>query len=949
MTFNPLDSLENATSPGGGSSLPTNPSRPTNRMPTPDDSKISLEALKLARKSVSAKPKFSKPMPAPPGTKTAGSLSAAPSSFDQDSWKAQSDWHFARGEFGAALEASTKRLKRAEEQKASSAIAETLRDIGKITLGQGDFVKAAQIFNASFALYQRQSPVDENAQRLVLNYMLETETAFLTKEGFTEAKNVLKSPDIYQQRRAALGKMRKELKEKNNRKESTEKILKEFSGSIGRFVEAMIQEMYPLLGDPPCEFALIGLGSLARQEMSPYSDLEFALLIKEDTPANRNYFRKMVRWLEIKVIHLGETKINIIAGGRENPVPTGFSFDSGGNTPFGKESQIVLMQTPQKLAQLQSEKAYQEDMILSNVLKGTSLLVGSESLFQEYLREIKTIVQQPSSTPPYSIEEWRALDLLSGHLKQFQSRIDESKKENPHYNVKEELYRLPSFMIAVLGDYFGVDTSNTWDKLDALQERKILCAEGVAHLKEAMARALRLRIRCHLHYQREGDAAYHPAMLSKNKTEASLEGVYKLSESEIEDIIWIHRVIFPLERAFKQAFQTKSFAMLFRETFYEDTPKQQAQSLQKLGFYHKAEECYKKAIILNPHDSEAHLAYTKLLLDLERFSDAQLHVSEVFKRAAELQDYAIECEAYACQAAIYKELGKDREALAEQIKSWEIHREHLGDISAEVAEDLRDIGSTLVKMGQPEKAVGYVEEALNISKQIFSQRETIIGNYTLALGITWESLDVLQAIRHYQTALAIFTRLGEDFYKNKTQAFLAAAHHSMDNHKKSIELNKEVLAFHKELHRGITTDDYAMVLLAQALNFDALNQSTKAKAAIEEAVGIFKRIFGENNSYVASAYLAFCNHYIASDDLKNAFICAQKALNIQETILGHNHPDLVFPMKLIAMLHMRKREFLLAKEWYTRALELARKMPIQAKLDIPFMEAQLNELNEAKV
>src|SRR5690606_30548976 len=99
---------------------------------------------------------------------------------------------------------------------------------------------------------------------------------------------------------------------------------------------------------------------------------------------NLDYFRNMVQWLELQVIHLGETAIKILDHGYESPVMRGFSFDDGGNTPLGKQGYVELIKTPEELAQFQSERFYQEDLILSNVLRGADVIVGSESLYKKY-------------------------------------------------------------------------------------------------------------------------------------------------------------------------------------------------------------------------------------------------------------------------------------------------------------------------------------------------------------------------------------------------------------------------------------------------------------------------------------------------------------------------------------------------------------------------------------
>jgi hypothetical protein len=96
--------------------------------------------------------------------------------------------------------------------------------------------------------------------------------------------------------------------------------------------------------------------------MSPYSDLEFALLVQDSSPSNLNYFRMLVEWLELQVINLGETEIKILNNGSSSPTIRGFCFDDGGNTPLGKKGYIELIKTPQEMAELQSERFYAEDL-----------------------------------------------------------------------------------------------------------------------------------------------------------------------------------------------------------------------------------------------------------------------------------------------------------------------------------------------------------------------------------------------------------------------------------------------------------------------------------------------------------------------------------------------------------------------------------------------------------
>ena len=47
-----------------------------------------------------------------------------------------------------------------------------------------------------------------------------------------------------------------------------------------------------MAAEPPCSYAAVALGSMAKLEATPYSDLEFLLLIEEHTSETEAYFEK---------------------------------------------------------------------------------------------------------------------------------------------------------------------------------------------------------------------------------------------------------------------------------------------------------------------------------------------------------------------------------------------------------------------------------------------------------------------------------------------------------------------------------------------------------------------------------------------------------------------------------------------------------------------------------
>ena len=88
------------------------------------------------------------------------------------------------------------------------------------------------------------------------------------------------------------------------------------------------------------------MGSGGREEICPYSDLEFMILIRDKTQAP--YFKKLVTILEIQIASLGETqRFSFSFTCLEEPNTSGLHID---NSPTQEER---LIQTPDAMAQIQ--------------------------------------------------------------------------------------------------------------------------------------------------------------------------------------------------------------------------------------------------------------------------------------------------------------------------------------------------------------------------------------------------------------------------------------------------------------------------------------------------------------------------------------------------------------------------------------------------------------------
>ncbi|CAH1250926.1 Hypp8944 [Branchiostoma lanceolatum] len=417
--------------------------------------------------------------------------------------------------------------------------ADCLYRMGNVYVQRGKITKEGRKFTQAAALYNAAMARTEVNKDKVMKCLRETEQSFLKYIVNVDSKPSSFDRDIrhkekLQSMRTSVKSQLEAIDQQHNpyqydeddskmkaveveRAEAVKALFKSIAKDRQVFIQDLVSECIEVVGPPPCKYAFIGLGSQATELVTPYSDLEFAILIEEgryndDTP-EYEYFTNLTHYLHLKVINLGETILPAMAIPSLNDfqsedqakdwffdsiTPRGFAFDGfmpwASKTPFGRErtktkSSVSLIQTPAVLAMFQLLKSHMSEWHhLSDILRRVSFLVGEESLVNEYMDKLREITTDPPRA--------RFMSRLSAVVTLFDDRGHLSSLEptGQLLNVKKDIYRFPGIAIELLALCCQITAASTWNVIDIFKETELVQEENANHLLILTSISAELRI-----------------------------------------------------------------------------------------------------------------------------------------------------------------------------------------------------------------------------------------------------------------------------------------------------------------------------------------------------------------------------------------------------------------------------------------------------------------------
>lgn len=620
---------------------------------------------------------------------------------------------------------------------------------------------------------------------------------------------------------------------------------------IKGYIKILYEEAENTLGSPPCGYSLVGLGSMALGQMTPYSDLEFAILTENDEYEKNQdfriseYFKNLSYIVNFRVICLGETSLpssdyNLNLDHLATPA---INFDLGGKTPIGRLDGIkpyTLIQTVDKmLFYLKNEESKSEhiDKNLPYILETTTFIAGEQTIFDKYKKEANEFLSTKVLRTPQSHYEVRAIKALeygtiemdynrpvleqekytAGNLEAFSFKAQE--KRGQLFDVKQEIYRMPDRFIYNFGKLYNIIGNNSWNTIDQLVEKKIITYQAGQNLKQALSFAVSLRLETYIYYGYQKEQIDISVSTESNNLDMSTGragGAFQLSKDDLTEdgpLFKFYYSMIPLVQKLSEFCQkaselSQNQKRLFfsTEAFFETNIDIKYQIYTRIIHNVKSIELLRNSV-LNSKESKnfkESVQYVESLLklgNLFRESEDYTKALAYFYKALELGArflspiFPVVLSARQNIALVYNMQGESEKALKIFLDILPITVETNRSV-LEVATLCNNIGLAYADLNQHEKAIEYKKTALKLLESETSKNWPEIAKFHNNIGYSYRMLkEYDKALYHQNESLRI--RKNTLVPKHKDIAIsiesVAGTYLKMGNFHKGLELRLQAL------------------------------------------------------------------------------------------------------------------------------------------------------------
>ena len=451
-------------------------------------------------------------------------------------------------------------------------------------------MQAAALFNAAIVRKPANLQTIQKDLHALCTHVLKLGKAQNLNADLVETSKIL-GEKVKQMRKRALLKLEKApSKEAFANKQECEKAKVDFVQALqdqitDDYVELMKQISdygMTVMGEAPCPYSHIALGSLARKEVTPFSDFESIIVLKEGVQKSISYpnFLEFFRWFtviyQIVILNFGETIIpsvaipslnNFLEKGKDwffdVHTPRGISFDGlmphASKNPLGRQQKTkdkpwkteLIKPISFMLDYLQLENDLKNGYHLADILTTTRFVTGDQTLHNEFKLKLLQLGQE-GKTSSFN----RLLDIMKDDLESyavFDSLAIAHRKRN--FNTKRMVYRSSTIFISTLGKMHHLKSVSSFDIISELEEKEIITSEAARNLKFAIAVACDVRLRAYLENQAQSENLPLRLRGSNSSDHKNLDlGIENVLD--VDDALLYFKITFCLQKNIRAGYQT---------------------------------------------------------------------------------------------------------------------------------------------------------------------------------------------------------------------------------------------------------------------------------------------------------------------------------------------------------------------------------------------------------
>lgn len=778
---------------------------------------------------------------------------------------------------------------------------------------------------------------------------------------------------------------------------ASRKLFERIATTMEEFLARLYQESQEEIGTPPCNYTVIGLGSMALKQATPYSDLEFAILTENETykkssdPKIREYFKNLTHLVNFRIGNLGETIIPTSKYDIDmsHLVHRGVNLDLGGKTPLGridKDKPYDLVQTTDKMlyyVRNEKNKTSNMDKTLPYMLEKASYVYGQRELLTQYQQEVSIFLDEVDRSDSgkrfnYQVRAEKMLSEGIVEMDYFSSVVPQlkgdkkgnlelleplSSHDGQLFDVKMEIYRLADRLIHDFGIYHGINGDSAWDTIDQLALRGIINKTASHNLKYAVTFATTLRLKTYLHHQAQTeDMSLFPYdELSPGEQEKETAKIFHLPPEDLQEdgrlfkyfytALPLHQRLQDFFLAYKDLSQEGREAFFQKDEFYSTTRADKGLIHYRLLHYKEAQTKFEGLELLGTTDISENVSDNLYKIKLNIVLMRVYNQFGANYKAIEQLKYCMNLFAKIIGPEVTLYFNKLKEGEPYQGSPFSSYNFATNlKICVSFFYALNGAGVLYRDQGQYGLAKQFHEFGLETSEFLYKNgvKECILS--------ALNNLSIINNIEgQYDKAIEYqekVCKIGKEIHKNKSYFSegvflnnLGELYRCKGQYDIAIKHLKKSSELQKIFYKGEKHPNVAISLNSLGNVFNDQEKYPLAVKYFKKSLKIFEFIYKDNpNQNIAVLLNNLGNVYKNIGLYQEAIECLERGLSMQELIYqGHYNHNMAHSLSNLSQSYQIKGDYDKAIKYSEKSLEIYQRI---YKKDHPDIAVSLNNLGE---